>query len=114
MVDVDMSLPFKVQFLESPGAWVDFCFIDQLEIVSRICGWGSSACAGNDRPIQFLVFGAGCLFNIQPIGSGIARLFTGNAAQAGCGAGCSKVRVVGFDDFFRGCRLSFVEDAAVL
>ena len=67
LVDINPTPPFKVQFQEPSAVWLDFCFIDQLEIVSRLCGfiaasdelvssstvvWREDGCPGESNPIR--------------------------------------------------------------
>ena len=101
-VGVSMELPFSVQWCDVSGSWVDFGFIDQIEIVARICGRMVSACA-EDR-IQFPVFGSGNLFLVQVEG-GAMKL------AVGCGNGQRSVRIINSNGFFDGCKLSFTAGA---
>lgn len=110
MTDVDMALPVRVQYCNEIGGWSDFGFIDQLEIISRICGCNSALLQGAAiRGVRFPVLdgegeGGDCIFSIRSVGSGEIRLslvFRADGSE-------SDVRIVGFGDFYRDCRLSFV------
>jgi hypothetical protein len=103
MADVSMTLPFRVQFSDAlSGAWMDFCFVDQLEIASRICS--CIAVPGAVDQTQFPLFGAGYLFSIRSTDRGVT-LFIGGDADGDRRA----VRLLGVGDFFGSRGLVFCD-----
>ena len=92
--------------------WLDFGFMDQLEIVSRLCGFiaASTGAGGGSDQIQFPLFGAGFVFNVRfdDVQNGGLNLFMG-----GGGGGFHKTRLVGVGAFFQGCRIPFVQGIIV-
>ena len=100
MVDVNVSLPFRVQFFDGQSShWLDFSFIDQLEIVSRMF------CRVSITDTRFILFGIkGLNFKIQATDEGKLRLSVINDD-----GDRHSVRIVGSGDFFHACRLSFAD-----
>jgi hypothetical protein len=108
MADVSMTLPFRVQFHDaSSGVWMDFCFIDQLEIASRI--FSCIAVPGAIDQAQFPLFGVGYLFSIQSSDCGVT-LFIGGDADGDRRA----VRLLGVGDFFGSRGLVFCDGVVLV
>jgi hypothetical protein len=95
-----MAPPFIIQYLNplsdsSTSAWIDFCFVDQLEIVARIC-----RCVGSvdtsDRQVHFSAIGSTCQFYIQVVGEKIDMFIL----RPENGKSRDGVRMVGVNGFF--------------
>ena len=103
---VRMATPFRVQCSVAPDQWVDFPFIDQLEIASRIC----SLVTLRTMPdlLQFPVLDADAMFEIH-LTEGVATLSMFRVEGSVRGG----VRMVEVGDFFAGRLLKFADGVVV-
>jgi hypothetical protein len=102
---VSVKLPFKFQFFSLSSQWVDFPFVDQLEIASRVCSLFAPGRVDDDN-IQFPVLGADAVFEIRVLGSQVTslKIICVQASEARHRG----VRIVDVGDFFVG-HLQFAE-----
>ncbi len=106
---VTMAPPFRVQ-LNASGQWFDFPFIDQLEIVSRLCSL--VALSKTDDNMQFPVLGASAVFELHSAG-GVVDMWMCEVAAWGASGRRWEVRMIDVGDFFFGSHLRFADGLAV-
>jgi hypothetical protein len=114
-----MNLPFRVQYLHAVSVqWIDFPFIDQLEIGSRLCSLValSKTCDAQ----QFPVLGVDAVFEIHSTNSVVSmRAFDVTIMHAQPTttwddvARMGGVRMMDVGDFFLGTHLKFADGVVV-
>lgn len=105
MFGVSVKLPFRFQFFSSH--WIDFPFVDQLEISARVCSL--VALSKTEDDLQFSVLGADAVCEIILNGGTITSIKLIRVQPLGVAAHFVDVRVVEVGDFFVGMHISFAE-----
>jgi hypothetical protein len=106
---VSVKLPFKFQFFSISSQWIDFPFVDQLEIASRVCSLFAPSRTDDDN-IQFPVLGADAVFEIRVLDSQVTSLKIICVRASDAESRHRGVRIVDVGDFFVGQQhLQFAE-----